>query len=96
MARFRRSAKGKIARKKAQLARALRNRELVRQCRDKPCHDCGGIFDPICMEFHHVHGNKRFNVSRTYRVSKKTLQEEIDKCVVICANCHKLRHKTLG
>ena len=57
-----------------------------------PCVDCGEE-DPTVLEFDHVRGEKRFCVSRA--VSHGTwevLLEEIDKCDVRCANCH--RRKT--
>lgn len=63
-----------------------------------PCVDCGES-DPIVLEFDHVSGIKKqsisFLISRHY--SLKTIQNEIDKCKVRCANCHRRKtYKTLG
>ena len=57
-----------------------------------PCVDCGQSY-PAVLEFHHVRGVKRKEVTRLVRdgYSIKTIQKEIDKCDVVCANCHKLR-----
>ena len=54
-----------------------------------PCVDCGEN-DPIVLEFDHVRGDKVDNVSRlTQSVSWSKVEEEIAKCDVRCANCHK-------
>jgi hypothetical protein len=57
-----------------------------------PCVDCGET-DPIILEFDHLK-DKDFNISDAARkgVSMKKLKDEIDKCEVRCANCH--RRKT--
>lgn len=63
-----------------------------------PCVDCGEP-DPIVLEFDHVHGEKVMDVSTMARrlMSKKRLLEEIAKCEVRCANCHRKRTaRTLG
>ena len=62
----------------------------------KPCADCGQVFDPICMDFHHEDPSlKKDQVRMLLRdgYSMESVQAEIDKCVLICSNCHRLRHK---
>jgi hypothetical protein len=56
-----------------------------------PCVDCGES-DPLVLEFDHVRG-KTHNVSSMKGYTKKRVLEEIRKCEVRCANCHKRRHK---
>lgn len=48
---------------------------------------------PVCLDFHHIK-NKRLNVSRmkNYAYSIKTIKKEIDKCIIICSNCHRKLH----
>lgn len=59
---------------------------------DHPCVECGER-DIIVLEFdHRTQTTKRFDVmSATHGHSWKTILEEIKKCDVVCANCHKRR-----
>lgn len=58
---------------------------------EHPCVDCGEK-DPIVLEFDHL-GDKKKNVSSlTNDATLKRVLEEIAKCEVRCANCH--RRKT--
>ena len=80
------------ARKKANLAE---NRRKIRKIKSTtPCADCGLLFKPHVMDFDHVRGNKRGNVSEMIRsnYSWASLEAEISKCVLRCSNCH--REKT--
>ncbi len=57
------------------------------------CPDCGGNFPPVLMDFDHVRGTKRGIISRLSggRMAKAKLLEEVAKCEVVCANCHRRR-----
>jgi hypothetical protein len=64
------------------------------------CADCGLKTDFISVyDFHHKEAeDKEANVGRllvTFRTWEK-IQEEIDKCVLLCANCHRIRHEMEG
>ena len=54
------------------------------------CIDCGYAAHAAALQFDHTYDNKKANVSDLIRsdYSWKTIKEEIDKCVVRCANCH--------
>jgi hypothetical protein len=71
-----------------------RNKQHVRSyLATHPCVDCGET-DVIVLEFDHVRGKKRDSISRMLAcgVSVATIDKEIAKCDVRCANCH--RRKT--
>jgi hypothetical protein len=58
-----------------------------------PCIECGED-DPRVLEFHHWHGKDKVvsvMIAGGYPIA--TIQAEIDKCNVMCANCH--RRKTM-
>lgn len=58
-----------------------------------PCVDCGES-NPLCLDFDHVRGTKEMNVSKALRKtgtwSIDRLLNEIRKCEVRCANCHRI------
>ena len=82
-----------------QAAYRARNREYVLQyIRRHPCVDCGEP-DPRVLEFDHVSGEKVMNISTMVHagVPLARIKEEILKCQVRCANCHRRRTaKQLG
>jgi len=57
-----------------------------------PCVDCGEK-NPVVLEYDHVRGKKKRAVTALVlsKCSLKTLIEEISKCDVRCANCHRKR-----
>jgi hypothetical protein len=58
------------------------------------CADCGENH-PAALHFHHKNPKeKEFNVADFVRSGKsvEALHREIEKCVVLCANCHAKRH----
>jgi len=77
--------------------RAWENKELKRDyvynyLSNNHCEMCG-MSDPRALEFDHINqADKRKDISTLLRdnVSIETLQKEIDKCRVLCANCHRI------
>jgi formate-dependent nitrite reductase cytochrome c552 subunit len=68
--------------------------EFLRELRRRPCADCGGVFSPWVMDFDHRDpAKKAFNVmsGRAMLRSRSRLMAEIDKCDIVCANCHAAR-----
>ena len=58
------------------------------------CIDCGQRH-PATLQFHHLNSeDKVFNISDAARrgTSLDTIKKEIKKCIVLCANCHAIRH----
>lgn len=68
---------------------ALRCDELQKR---GPCEDCG-LDDVRALDFHHV-GPKDFPLSGRFFTHKSldVIYVEIDKCIVLCASCHRIRH----
>lgn len=72
-----------------------RRKARVIELKDVPCADCGGRFPPVAMDFDHVRGVKKYHIALMVgqaRGSRETFEQEIAKCEVVCANCHRLRH----
>lgn len=57
------------------------------------CIDCGET-DPVVLDFDHVKGEKVMAVAHMVTAGRKwsTIEAEIAKCEVRCANCHRRRH----
>lgn len=70
--------------------------EIVQAAKSVPCVDCQRTYPFYVMDFDHVRGEKVAEVSKlaAQASSKKVLLEEIAKCEVVCANCH--RERTYG
>lgn len=72
---------------------ANRNQAFVLEyLQEHPCIDCG-YSDPRALEFDHIRGVKKADVSKMAGTSfsLKKIQDEIAKCEVVCANCHRIR-----
>jgi len=72
-------------------AQRKKNKDFVdRVKRIFDCVDCGES-NPIVLEFDHVIGDKVGNVSDMCRksYSTSTIKNEIRKCEIRCANCHR-------
>ena len=70
--------------------------EFVNEFKRQPCADCGGEFPPYLMDFDHVSGDKLDDICgmRMRTVSRDAIRAEIEKCEVVCANCHRARTHT--
>lgn len=58
------------------------------------CLACDEV-DPSCLEFHHVDSSiKEDTISKMIadKVGDGRIREEIDKCLIVCANCHRKIH----
>lgn len=57
------------------------------------CADCGISYPPHILDFDHIKGTKIDGVANLVRAANMDLiKDEIDKCEIVCANCH--RHRT--
>lgn len=65
---------------------------LLAHFKTHPCVDCGES-DLRVLEFDHITGIKRNHVSRLLARGNcwSTIETEIAKCEVVCANCHRKR-----
>src|SRR5690349_12006022 len=67
----------------------LRKYNRIKELKNKPCMDCGKFYPPYVMDFDHVRGEKKFDLSRLS--GKAVTLKEITKCELVCANCHRIR-----
>lgn len=56
------------------------------------CKKCGGAFHRAVFDFHHI-GEKEASPSSLFaNASAKAIAKELVKCVLLCANCHRMEH----
>lgn len=76
-----------------QKERKRANQALVWKLKEAPCVDCRGVFPPEAMDFDHVRGIKFKSISDLLHFTRERMLEEIEKCELVCANCHRVRSK---
>ena len=64
------------------------------------CKDCGLKLEDShysVFDFHHIDSkNKDPNFRRIKSRKWEIIKEEIDKCELLCSNCHRIKHATQG
>ena len=57
------------------------------------CIECGYDKCPAALEFHHTDPSKKeFGIGGGYNRSWEVIKLELDKCVMLCSNCHHEKH----
>lgn len=57
-----------------------------------PCEICGES-EVVCLDFHHLDpAQKDFGISAGLNRKMDFIKSEIDKCMVVCKNCHAKVH----
>src|SRR5512134_2078793 len=78
-----------------------KRREVVRsralQYKGERCQRCGYDRCMDALEFHHLTSSKKdFGISsKGYTRSWDRIRAELDKCMLLCANCHREIHASL-
>lgn len=73
-------------------ARYAKNVEYVAALKlERGCIDCGFNAHPAALEFDHVQSHLRGTVASQMGKSFRVILEEIERCDVVCANCHNIR-----
>jgi predicted HNH restriction endonuclease len=69
-------------------------REMAIKYKGGKCEICGYSKCIEALEFHHVNTTgKDFSISdKGYTRSWEKVKKELDKCILVCANCHREIH----
>jgi hypothetical protein len=77
--------------------------EIKRDCDkyklERGCTHCGYKEHAVALDFHHINREeKTVEVSRVWKTGWKQqekLKKEIEKCIILCANCHRIEEERL-
>lgn len=74
-------------------AKLIAKIKSVRGCQNKHCPWDGEVHSSM-LNFHHVNEkSKLFSIgAKTRGISARKLIQEIEKCCVLCSNCHAVHH----
>lgn len=87
---FKNQVKHKLKVKERRKQLVNNNRKLMLDLlKESKCKDCGNK-DFRVFEFDHLR-DKKSNISEMLRSPWPDILKEIQKCEIVCANCHKLR-----
>jgi hypothetical protein len=79
--------------------RNLRIRKIKQQCVDYKggkCVQCGYNKYIGAIEFHHLDPTQKdFGIARNQKNFGESHKKELDKCVALCSNCHRIEHERL-
>ena len=68
------------------------HKKITNALKDIPCMDCGQKFPSVCMDFDHRNPEeKKFSIASAAGRNVQSIMDEIEKCDIVCANCHRLR-----
>lgn len=73
--------------------RNLRIKDNLVAYKGGKCELCGYDKYAQVLEFHHINPeDKLFNIAQHYNIAYSKLVLEVDKCILLCANCHREQH----
>jgi hypothetical protein len=73
----------------AENSRKLKRKAVV--LKGDVCFDCGQQYPDAVYDFHHIDPTQKdFSIGKSRNWSK--IEKELEKCVMLCSNCHRIRH----
>ena len=90
------NANNKGRRDSSATVRRYKNKEILILEKGGECEVCGYKYDgtnAIVFDFNHRDATqKEFGIAPRIHYKLETVREEANKCELLCANCHRLRH----
>lgn len=57
------------------------------------CIQCGWQGNQAALQFHHINASKKdFIIGNVANKSWDVIKMELEKCILLCANCHTIKH----
>lgn len=77
------------------IRRGRKNRQQYLDYLGGKCANCGYHRCPDALEFHHLDPSQKDLTFRSIRYwGLERAKEELDKCILLCSNCHREAHYT--
>ena len=85
----------KFCMNKKDLEKKQKVKEKAVKYKGGKCQNCNYNKCISALEFHHLDSKtKEFNIATVRNLNEK-VYKELDKCVLICSNCHREEHEKL-
>ena len=86
---FKHKTRNKICSSCRNLEKRHKQRKKAIERKGKQCIICGYNKCYDCLDFHHIKGtDKNFNLSTAWQKKWEEIENEIQKCFLLCRNCH--------
>lgn len=94
------TARGQFKCKKCSVEQVTKRKQELKikavEYKGGKCEKCGYNKSMSALEFHHVDPNiKEKNIARYSTRQWEHVKKELDKCILVCANCHREIHENL-
>lgn len=77
--------------------RWIKRKEQAITSKGNICFDCKKSFPYVAYDFHHLDPTKKdMDWNKMRLTTEAKLQDELSKCILLCAVCHRLRHHNEG
>ena len=78
-------------------SKRLKYKKLAVEYKGGECMKCGYSKCMSALEFHHINPNEKdFGISQDgLNKSWDKIKKELDKCILVCANCHREIHESI-
>ena len=66
---------------------------------ERGCAECGYNSHACALDFHHLNEEDKLfalNEAQQRRDGSAKIRREAEKCIILCANCHRVHHHTKG
>jgi hypothetical protein len=86
----------KICRSEVRREKSRQLKAKAIQYKGGKCNDCLMVVHQAAFEFHHLNPSTKekdpTHLLRDSNEMSNSAKQELDKCVLLCANCHRIRH----
>jgi hypothetical protein len=77
--------------------RGRQRKQMAVEYLGNKCAHCHKQWPLAVYEFHHVDTTQKdYDPAQALQHSWENFKKELDKCILLCANCHRIEHNRCG